>query len=312
MSNYSDSSFQEDSNSSWAKSLKLIPAGKTVLDVGCSSGTFGEELINKKSCVVDGIEIDDGDIAEAKKKLRNVYKIDIERDTIDIGKKYDVIFFGDVVEHLARPVQALEKIKPLLKDDGILVYSIPNITHMLVRLMLISGKIEYGRTGLLDETHLHFYNSQEIYRVFNAAGYEIEIFDYTVNDMPYELVKKNLAELGLEPNEKFKPLLKSVDGAAYQFVGAAKKSKTTSKQTLPKSSPQNTVEDYIKEMSAQYEEAIKGLSDERKKIIKDMDGLIAERDALKAELVKSGRYRKLARRKLAAGAKRIRRVGDGR
>lgn len=311
MSNYSDSDFKADPNSSWNKTFKLVPNNSLVLDVGCSSGAFGEPLILQKKCTVDGIEIDDGDIAEAKKKLRNVYKIDIERDPISIDHKYDVIFFGDVVEHLAQPIKALEKIKPLLKKNGILIFSIPNITHMLVRLMLLSGKIEYGRTGLLDETHLHFYNSKEIYRVFNEAGYKVETFDYTVNDMPFKLVKRELGELGLEPNEKFKSLLQSTDAAAYQFIGIAKKSKTVTKQPLPKSSPHNIVEDYIKEMKAQYEEAVKGLADDRQKIIEDLNRIVSERDALRADLEKSGHYRRLAKRKLASGAKKIKRTKNG-
>jgi 2-polyprenyl-3-methyl-5-hydroxy-6-metoxy-1,4-benzoquinol methylase len=308
MSNYSDSKFDfGDPNTSWYKTFNLVPKNSLVLDVGCSSGAFGEQLISQKNCTVDGIEIDDGDIVKAKKKLREVYKIDIERDPINIDQKYDVVFFGDVIEHLAQPIRALEKIKKLLREDGVLIFSIPNITHMSVRLMLLSGKIEYGRTGLLDETHLHFYNSKEIYRVFNEAGYKIDSFDYTINDMPYDLVKKNLKELGLQAEESFKSLLRSVDAAAYQFIGVATKSKTKTKQSLPRSSPHNIVEGYIKEMKAQYEKAIADLADDRQKVVEDRGRVVLEKNRLQAELEKSGRYRKLAKRQLASAVKRINR-----
>jgi 2-polyprenyl-3-methyl-5-hydroxy-6-metoxy-1,4-benzoquinol methylase len=293
MSQYSDSDFKDDPNSSWYKSFALIPEKAKVMDVGCSSGTFGEELIKKKACVVDGIEIDDGDIAEAKKKLRNVYKIDVERDPINIDHTYDVIFFGDVVEHLANPARTLEIVKRLLNEDGILVFSIPNITHMSVRLMFLSGEIQYGKTGLLDETHLHFYNREEIYRVFNEAGYKIKKFDYTVNDVPIDLAKSKLAKLGLTPNDKFEQLLKSTNAAAYQFIGVAVKSKDHKRQPLPASSPDNIVGDYINELKADYEDAIKGLKLTLQKTSEDRDRVVQDRDRLQEEMSRTIAYRTL-------------------
>lgn len=305
MSNYSDSSFKDDANSSWYKTFHLVPKGTTVLDIGCSSGSFGEQLIAQKGCTVDGIEIDDGDISEAKKVLRKVYKLDIERDNLDIQTRYDVIFMGDVVEHLAQPAKALAKIKKLLKPNGILVFSIPNITHMLVRIMLMGGTIDYGRTGLLDETHLHFYNSKEIHHVFNEAGYHIKKFDFTVNDMPFELVEQELGKLGLETTKKFKETIQSTDGAAYQFIGVAEAAKTPTKQTLPKSSPHNTVETYINEVKAQYEKAVNDLLTEREKIITDLNGLAAERDKLKAQLAAADKLPAFIKRKTKSVARKL-------
>ncbi len=286
MSNYSSSDFnfnQGDRNTSWAKTFELIPEGSAVLDVGCSSGTFGAELIKKKNCTVDGIEIDEGDFRQAARRLRKVYKFDVETDELTIDTTYDVIFMGDVVEHLARPITTLRKLRQLLKVDGVLVFSIPNITHMLVRLMLLEGKIEYGRTGLLDETHLHFYNQEEIYRVFNQAGFKITKFDYTVNDMPLPVVKKRLAALGLTPNKIFSKLLVSTNAAAYQFVGVAAKGKYES-QTLPASSPPNIVSTYIEELKRDYQKAIDDLKVNLTKIDEDRSRILQENNRLKAEL----------------------------
>lgn len=306
MSNYSDSEFKDDANSSWHKTLHLIPSNTEVLDIGCSSGTFGEELIKSKNCVVDGIEIDDGDIAEAKKKLRTVYKIDIERDPIDINQTYDVIFLGDVIEHLANPASALKRVKKLLKKDGVLVFSIPNITHMSVRLMLLAGNIEYGRTGLLDETHLHFYNSEEIYRVLNDAGYKIKTFEYTVNDVPIELATQKLTKLGLTPNKEFEKLLKTTNAAAYQFIGVAVKSTSSKHQALPASSPNNIVGTYIEELKADYERVVKDLKLNLQRTAEDRERVVQDRDRLQEEMSRTVAYRTLqyARRLKASRRKK--------
>src|ERR1017187_9722459 len=102
MSNYSDSQFVEHPNTPWYKVLKMIPTRSRVLDVGCSSGNFGKILIKEKQCVVDGIELDPGDAEAARGVLNNVHVLNIETDDISMleEKAYDIIYFGDVIEHL--------------------------------------------------------------------------------------------------------------------------------------------------------------------------------------------------------------------
>lgn len=223
MSNYSDSAFSdENQNSSWYKVLQLVPDKAEVLDVGCSSGNFGVELIRHKGCVVDGIEIDKGDAAKAAKKLRKVVVLDIERDNIeDIKALYDVIYFGDVIEHLVNPTKALAKIKKLLKPQGKIVFSIPNMAHATVRLQLLKGEFEYTETGLIDKTHLHFYNLKEVQNVFKEAGFKIRKLDFVEKDYPNELIKDYLKGLGLTPTKQFYELMHQADAAAFQFVGEA-------------------------------------------------------------------------------------------
>lgn len=284
MSNYSDSKFNDtDDNSSWQKTFKLVPERSTVLDIGCSNGVFGERLIAEKGCIVDGIEIDKGDIHAAKKVLRNVYDIDIERQVIKLPQKYDVVFMGDVVEHLARPAQTLAKVRGLLKPEGVFIFSIPNITHMSVRLMLLQGKIEYGRTGLLDEAHLHFYNSSEIKRVLQAAGFALISLDNTINDLPEDVLSAEFHKLGLDVKPEFKKIAQSLDAVAYQFIGIAKPGKAE-KIELPKSSPENVVEKYYKSLEAEYNKSVKAIQADRQNLTKELERLRKENKVLNKKL----------------------------
>lgn len=303
MSNYSDSKFNySDENSSWQKTFNLVPAKSTVLDIGCSTGVFGERLIVEKDCVVDGIEIDKGDILAAKKVLRNVYDINIELQEINLPQKYDVVFMGDVVEHLARPAQTLVKVRDLLKPEGIFLFSIPNITHMSVRLMLLQGRIEYGRTGLLDETHLHFYSSAEIKRVLQAAGYTLVSLDCTINDLPESVLEAELKKIGLEATPEFKKLAQSLDAVAYQFIGIAKTGKVK-KVKLPKSSPENVVDKYYKSLEAEYHKSVKAIQADKKNIVKELERLRKENEILNRKLtVRAERFVK--KKLLNHGAKK--------
>ncbi|HUB93399.1 MAG TPA: class I SAM-dependent methyltransferase [Verrucomicrobiae bacterium] len=223
MSNYSQNRLSDDPNHVWAKLLDLIPEGSEVLDVGCSSGNFGEELHDKKSCVVDGVEPDAADAKIAATKLRTVWRFSIEdRKSIDqIKKRYDVIVFADVLEHLVDPVKALRDIKLLTKPGGFVVFSVPNMAHVSVRLGLLGGTFEYTEVGLLDRTHLHFYDANAVSALFSQAGMRLEKFDASSFEYSDRLIEKCLNELGFKPTPKGLALLHAADAAAFQYVGKA-------------------------------------------------------------------------------------------
>lgn len=258
MSNYSNSSFDKASaNSSWYKASHLIPRKSLVLDMGCSSGNFGAELIAHRGCIVDGIEVESIDAKVAQKKLRHVYLLDIEKDgASQLKEKYDVIYFGDVIEHLINPARVLEAVKVLLKSDGRIVFSIPNMAHATVRLLLLTGDFEHTETGLLDKTHLHFYNLKEVERLFNEAGYEIENIDFVKKDYPNSLIDKYLSGIGLVASKKFYELMHQPEAAAFQFVGSAVAVKAPKKLKRKQFGPIDFFESYYQDTVEGYEDKL--------------------------------------------------------
>ena len=261
MSNYSGSSFsKDDENTPWHKIFELIEAGSKVLDVGCSSGNFGEVLIKEKKCIVHGIEIDEGDFKKAKHKLTKVFDYNVETDELDgLDRDYDYIFFGDVIEHLVRPVDTLARIRGYLKDDGKLLFSVPNMTNILVRLMLLQGKFEYGQTGLLDQTHLHFYDYNFLQSVLNQAGFEIEVLDPIKKDLPDKVIADELAEVGLKSTKKFEDYTRRTQASIYQFVGQAKKASPARPRPLEISSPIDIFQRYMNDTETHYSAEIEQL-----------------------------------------------------
>lgn len=263
MSNYSDSYFDESSkNTSWYKVYDLIAEKSKVLDVGCSSGNFGKVLKDKKNCHVDGVEPDRKDAEEASSKLDKVWTLNIETDDLSqLKNSYDYIYFGDVIEHLVSPVGTLKRIKPLLNKDGAVIFSIPNMGHIGVRLALLKGKFEYTETGLTDKTHLHFYTLDEVNRVFGEAGYKINNLDFIQKDYPKDLLKRRLMEVGLTPDEKFFRKVSLPDASAFQFVGVAKPS-GTKKYKLKKFGPIDLFESFHEDTKKNYETQIADLKNE--------------------------------------------------
>lgn len=262
MSNYSSVTYGEE-NTPWYTIFHQVPEGSRVLDVGCSSGNLGEELKHAKGCTVIGIDLDADDVKLAAKKLDAAYVKNIETDDFSSLGKFDCVIFGDVIEHLVDPVASLQKIKKILKPDGRVLFSIPNMAHIATRLMLLSGRFERGETGLLDKTHLHFYTLDEVKRVFNDAGYDIKKLAWTDYYVPKTFIKEALAKVGLRPTEAFYALARQSDAAALQYVGYAQVSMGTAKPRvkLPGVSPQtHTIDGYIAELEHKYSAQIEELN----------------------------------------------------
>jgi len=100
--------------------LKFKKKGKLV-DIGCGNGWFLE--VAKKYFSVTGVEPNNSLLHFTSKKLKiNVYK------KIDSLKKseFDVITLFDVIEHVNKPMEYLERISKKLKKGGIILIYTPN------------------------------------------------------------------------------------------------------------------------------------------------------------------------------------------
>ncbi len=98
---------------------------KEVLDIGCSSGALGA-AIKENGTRVSGIEAFPEAAEQAKEKLDHVVLGDIE--TMDMPyeeEQFDCVIFGDVLEHLFDPWAVIEKVKPYIKQNGVILASIP-------------------------------------------------------------------------------------------------------------------------------------------------------------------------------------------
>jgi 2-polyprenyl-3-methyl-5-hydroxy-6-metoxy-1,4-benzoquinol methylase len=55
----------------------------------------------------------------------------MDAENIQLEQKFDLIVAGDVLEHMSNPGLFLQHCKKLLKDDGLLIISVPNTFHLI-------------------------------------------------------------------------------------------------------------------------------------------------------------------------------------
>jgi len=152
----------------------LERSGLRVLEVGCSAGYFGASLRAVGHHVV-GVEPDEVSSRQAAAILDEVYCGFIEDFfAANPGRFFDVIVFGDVLEHLVDPGAVLRLARQFLAVDGRVVASVPNVAHASVRAMLLGGDWTYATLGILDRTHLRFYNKRALVALMQDAGFDVE------------------------------------------------------------------------------------------------------------------------------------------
>jgi 2-polyprenyl-3-methyl-5-hydroxy-6-metoxy-1,4-benzoquinol methylase len=156
--------------------IPLIPDGtKRMLDVGCSNGDTGAAAKKAKGIhEIVGIELFPQAAQAARQKLDRVLEGDIESLDLEFPEGYfDCILCADVLEHTRNPWAVLDKLRPLLHPDGVLIASIPNIRHFKPLVTIIADRFEYEEWGLLDKTHLRFFTLHTIRKMFEGCRFRI-------------------------------------------------------------------------------------------------------------------------------------------
>ena len=155
--------------------LRSVPPGSTVLDIGCATGYLGAAL-KGRGCRMWGLDRDPDAVALAEASYEDVRALDLD-ESADLpwpDHFFDAALAADVLEHLRDPGRALQLIRSHIRPEGRLIVSLPNVAHASVRLPLFFGRFRYGRTGILDETHLRLYTFTTARELVESGGFTVE------------------------------------------------------------------------------------------------------------------------------------------
>ena len=154
--------------------LQKVTPGSVVLELGASTGIMTNYMKNQLGCEVYICDIDETAMQIAKQFSNGSWLGDL--DTLQWAEafepvKFDYVVCADVLEHLRNPEGVLAQTKSVLKDDGSVLLSMPNVAHNSVVLHLLENRFDYTEVGILDQTHLKFYTYPSLKRLCANAGY---------------------------------------------------------------------------------------------------------------------------------------------
>lgn len=147
--------------------------GLKILDVGCAAGSNLAILRDwNPTAKLFGIEINTH-AAKIASCIANVIGADVETMPLD-EKDFDYIICADVIEHLRDPWTALKNLRSMLKPNGHLIASLPNVMYINNIDKLLHGHWDYEDAGILDRTHLRFFTADSIRKIFAEENFKIE------------------------------------------------------------------------------------------------------------------------------------------
>jgi O-antigen biosynthesis protein len=148
--------------------LYFITPNANVLEFGSATGYNTRYMAEKLNCTVTCIERSTEMAEMGMKYAEKMIVADVETYAWEkeLTEKYDLIVFADILEHLSNPANIIKRVLPFLKEDGYIITSIPNIAHNSILMELRNGTFKYNETGLLDNTHIHFFTRKDIDDMF--------------------------------------------------------------------------------------------------------------------------------------------------
>ena len=163
------------------RSFSDLPKGK-VLDLGCGDGDYSRRLKDL------GFDVTAGDIDTGRFRYKNEIEFkhcDITKEMPFADNTFDYVLLMEVVEHLRNPYVVISEINRIIKKQGSLVMSTPNILSLESRFrFMFEGCYEYFREPPLDQAknikevifnlHIVPYRYHELEFLLSASGFKVE------------------------------------------------------------------------------------------------------------------------------------------
>jgi len=189
--------------------IRLIPkrSDNKVLEIGAGGGdTLVEVKKQKLASKVVGIELMTmANSNQTNPDIDQFIICDVEKTNFDFPESYfDVILLGDVVEHLLDPWSFVEKISRIIKKDGVIIASIPNIRYYTACIRIVfKGNFGYESQGLFDKTHFRFFCKKNMRDLFNSPYLKCEDIIPRQNLYKIRSMKKFLTRITFGLLEEF-------------------------------------------------------------------------------------------------------------
>jgi ubiquinone/menaquinone biosynthesis C-methylase UbiE len=168
----------------------VLKKGNKILDVGCGDGHFAF-LVKDKFNEIYGAEIAKEAALIARKRNVSTSVMDLNSSLSYNDNTFDAVSCLDVVEHLLDPGFLIEEIYRVLRPDGQLVLTTPNIRNFRNLYTLIFRGIfpqTSPDTFVWGGGHLHFFTREDIKNIFKKAGFNR--IRFSINQGQFLLSKK--------------------------------------------------------------------------------------------------------------------------
>lgn len=158
--------------------LSLIGTGKKVLDIGCFNGFISKKIQEAGNEVV-GVEFSAEAVKLTREKGVKCVRHNLEGKPLPFAENsFDLIFLGEVIEHVFDTDKLLAECHRVLNKEGELVLTTPNLAAFNRRIKLLLGispSIDIG-TKLEDNRlapgHIRYFTKKTLEILLRRNGFK--------------------------------------------------------------------------------------------------------------------------------------------
>lgn len=155
----------------------FIPKHQKILDIGCGDGTFFTFIKNTPKKNLYGVDISPKVANLAKKRCSQVKIANLHQQFPYSNNSFDCVTAGEIIEHIYDTDFFLSEIKRILKPNGFLVLSTPNLATLGRRLMLLIGINPLIDTSLRDSAgHIRYFTFGSLNQLLSYHKFKITNF----------------------------------------------------------------------------------------------------------------------------------------
>jgi 2-polyprenyl-3-methyl-5-hydroxy-6-metoxy-1,4-benzoquinol methylase len=144
--------------------LDRVTPGARILDLGCGDGTFAAELL-AAGCEVTMADVAEGALRRARVRAPRAEAVKLgEGEPLPLAEDaFDVVWAGEVLEHVADVVGLLAEVRRVLRWGGRLLITTP--WH---------GRVVIATDAHFDPRadHLRFFSARTLRAVLGDAGFD--------------------------------------------------------------------------------------------------------------------------------------------
>ena len=172
VSYFSEDAFRDENRGLLDDFERLTSRGR-LLEVGCAGGWLLKHAA-ERGWNAEGVELSADAVAHARGLGLEVFQGDVLAARMP-GEAFDLVYLGDVLEHVPDCRATLAECVRLLKPGGILYLRGPITTHSLARSLALAVCDALGQTLVQREPpyHLWEFTPRSLRRLFEACGLEV-------------------------------------------------------------------------------------------------------------------------------------------
>lgn len=149
------------------------------LDVGCGDGGTSGVWLHDHAASYLGVDISEGAIRKAARRGLSVQLVEHADGLPFPDDSFDLVVCVEVLEHLFEPDRAVREIRRVLRPQGRVIATVPNVVHWRIRVDIAllgrwnpRGDPLSGRQPWRDP-HVRFFSKRSLARLIESCGLDL-------------------------------------------------------------------------------------------------------------------------------------------